>query len=103
MEKNGITDAAYHTETGTLSQNADNDTCSQGNGNCCMFGTGTSVSFSKMNKSRCSHQQNQKCDLDRGEYESLQLLHFVASLQGIASVQEKYTCSDTCSKADNTE
>ena len=60
FEQYHITDAAYHAETGSLSQSAYNQACSQADCNGSVAASRTAASFCKMNEGWSGNQKNQK-------------------------------------------
>ena len=98
-EKNYVTDTANHTKAGSLCQCTYQKSCNQGNCNCSMLCSRTTVSFCEVDECRCCNEKQKNSDFHYRENATFNRLHFVGAFQGVTFFQEKYSGKDS-SKVD---
>ena len=94
-----VTDSSNHTQAGSLCKCTYQKPCDQGDCNCSMLCSRTTVSFCEVDECRCCNEKQKNSDFHYWENAAFNRLHFIGTFQSIAFFQEKYSGKDS-SKVD---
>ena len=79
------------------------EACDQGDCNCSMLCSRTTVSFCEVDECRCCNEKQKNSDFHYWENAAFNRLHFIGTFQSIAFFQEKYSGKDSSNKSDQTK
>ena len=98
-----VTDSSNHTQAGSLCKCTYQKPCDQGDCNCSMLCSRTTVSFCEVDECRCCNKKQKNSDFHYWENAAFNRLHFIGTFQSIAFFQEKYSGKDSSNKSDQTK
>ena len=98
-----VTDSSNHTQAGSLCKCTYQKPCDQGDCNCSMLCSRTTVSFCEVDECRCCNKKQKNSDFHYWENAAFNRLHFIGTFQSIAFFQEKCSCQNTTYKTGQTE